>query len=96
MKAMTTDYNGNQLIRCPSCKASVTVEELHEHVNAKPESKREAIEHEIEMWGLTPYYDKQYLVENIVFCPNCATISHLSDWLEVSSHDGGSGRSKKR
>jgi hypothetical protein len=84
MKAMATDYNdGNQLIRCPNCKASITIEELHEYVNAKPESKREAIEHEIEMWGPT-YYDRQYLVENIVFCPTCARISHLSDWLGVS------------
>jgi hypothetical protein len=45
---MATDYNdGNQLITCPSCKASITVEELHEYVNSKPESKREAIEQEI-------------------------------------------------
>ena len=69
-----------QIIRCPNCKASITVEELHEYVNTKPESKREAIEHEIDMWGLT-HYDRQYLVENIVFCPSCAGISHLSDWL---------------
>jgi hypothetical protein len=32
-----------QIIRCPNCKASITVEELHEYVNTKPESKREAI-----------------------------------------------------
>jgi uncharacterized C2H2 Zn-finger protein len=84
MKAMATDYNdGNQLIRCPNCKASITIEELHEYVNAKPESKREAREDEIEMWGPT-YYDRQYLVENIVFCPTCARISHSSDWLGVS------------
>ena len=73
-----------QLIRCPSCKALITVEELHEYVNAKPESKREAIDHEIEMWGLT-YYDRQYLVENIVFCPTCARISHLTDCPKVQS-----------
>ncbi len=82
---MTTDYNddnGNQLILCPSCKASITVEELHEYVNARPESKREAIEQGIEMWGMT-YYDMAYFIENIVFCPSCARISHLCDWLEV-------------
>ena len=85
---MTTfDYDDDspkQIIRCPKCKASITIEELYEYVNAKPESKREAIEQEIEMWGLTSYYDRQYLVENIVFCPTCAVISHLSDWLGVS------------
>lgn len=76
-------HQQRQIIRCPNCKSSITVEGVHEYVNAKPESKREAIEHEIEMGGLTPYYDRQYLVENIVFCPSCARISHLSDWLEV-------------
>ena len=84
---MATDYNnGNQFIRCQNCKASITIEELHQDVNAKPESKREAIEHEIEVWGLTYYYDRQYLVEDIVFCPTCARISHLSDWLGVSQY----------
>ncbi len=89
---MTDYYNDDnshhqQIIRCPNCKASITIEKLHEYVNAKPESKREAIEHEIETWGLT-YYDRQYLAENVVFCPYCAGISHLSDWLEVSSRGG--------
>ena len=88
-----TSYDDNShkqrhIIRCPNCKASITVEELYEYVNAKPESKREAVEHEIEMWGLT-YYDRQYLVENIVFCPSCVRISHLSDWLEVSRSSCG-------
>jgi hypothetical protein len=69
----------NQLVSCPSCKASITVEELHEYVNARPDAKREAIEQEIENWGLT-YYDRAYYVENIVFCPDCARISHLNDW----------------
>lgn len=72
------------VIKCPNCKVLITVEELHEYVNTKPESKREAIEHEIEMWGLTSYYDRQYYVENVVICPSCARISHLGDWLEVS------------
>ena len=76
-------YQQKQIIQCPNCKKMVTIDELFEYVNARPESKREAIEHEIEMWGLTSYYDRQYLVENVVFCPNCVRISHLSDWLEV-------------
>jgi hypothetical protein len=52
------------------------MEELHEYVNAKPESKKQAIEQEIEIWGLTPYYDRQYYVENVVNCPSpCGDIS---------------------
>jgi hypothetical protein len=69
-----------QIIRCPNCKKSVTIDELYEYVNAHPENKKEAIEQEIEMWGITPYYDRQYYVQNVVFCPSCAGISHLSDW----------------
>jgi hypothetical protein len=61
------------------CKASLTIEGLHEYVNSNPEAKREAIEKERAMWGLT-YYDMAYYVENIVFCPQCASISHLGDW----------------
>jgi hypothetical protein len=49
-------------------------------VNANPEAKREAIEKEIAMWGLTNY-DMVYFVDNIVFCPNCARISHLGNWV---------------
>ncbi len=85
---MTIGYNddvGNQLIRCPNCKAVITVEELHEYVNSKPDSKIEAIEHEIEIWGLTSYYNRQYYAENVVICPFCVGISHLSDWRGVSS-----------
>ena len=82
-------YHQQQTVQCPNCKASVTVEELYEYVNTHPESKREVIHHEIEMWGLTSNYDRQYLVDNIVFCPRCARISHLSDWLEVSSSSCG-------
>jgi 4-hydroxy-3-methylbut-2-en-1-yl diphosphate synthase IspG/GcpE len=81
-----TDYNHShhqQIIRCPNCRALITVEELLKYVASKPESKREAIEHEIAMWGLT-HYDMAHYVENIVFCPACARISHLGDWLEVS------------
>jgi hypothetical protein len=85
-KTTKDDYNHShhqhhqqrQIIRCPNCKASITVEELHEFVNANPESKRDTIEKEVAMWGLT-HYDMAYYVENIVFCPACARISQ-SDW----------------
>lgn len=88
-----TNYNDDishqhpQVIRCPNCKTSIIIEELHEYVNSKPESKKEAIKQEIEAWGLT-HYDIQYYVENVVFCPSCARISHLSDWLKVSRNSG--------
>jgi hypothetical protein len=82
-----TNYNDasqqQEVVRCPNCKASITMEELHENVNAKPESKREAIEYEIEMWGLTSYYVRQYYIQNGVICSFCARINHLSDWLDV-------------
>jgi hypothetical protein len=71
--------SSSQVIKCPTCKASITVEELHEYVNVNPEAKREAIEKERAMWELT-YYDMAYYVENIVFCPQCARISHLGNW----------------
>jgi hypothetical protein len=64
-------------------------------MNDRPESKREAIEHEIEAWGLT-HYGRQYYVENIVYYPSCARISHLSDWIGwVSSSCCSSGGTKK-
>jgi hypothetical protein len=80
-------HTGNQVIKCPTCKASITIEELYEYVNSNPEAKREAIEKERAMWGLT-YYDLAYYVENIVFCPQCASISHLGDWsLTITTTD---------
>jgi hypothetical protein len=63
---------------------SITVEELHEYVNSNPEAKRDAIEKERAMWGLT-YYDMVYYVENIVFCPQCARIGHLGDWSLITT-----------
>jgi uncharacterized protein (DUF2225 family) len=73
-----TDVN-NQTIQCPNCKTSLTVEELGEHVNAIPETKKQAIEEELELWG--DVYDRNYLIQNVVFCPKCGGISHLGDWL---------------
>ncbi len=48
MKTMTTaNYSGDndsqKIIQCPNCKASITIGELHEYVNANPQSKRKAI-----------------------------------------------------
>ncbi len=81
---MTTDVNNNnnnnnQIIFCPYCKASMTVDELGEHVDANPETKKQAIEYEIQLWG-EAVYDRRYLIENVVFCPNCNKISHFNDW----------------
>jgi hypothetical protein len=48
---MTDINNNNQLmIYCPYRKASITVE-LGEYVNANPETKKQAIEEEIQLWG---------------------------------------------
>ena len=46
---MTTaaDATDNQIIQCPNCSKSITVDELGEHVNANPEIKKEAIEREL-------------------------------------------------
>jgi uncharacterized Zn finger protein (UPF0148 family) len=77
---MTADVDDdNQIIFCPYCKAAVTVDELREHVNANPETKKQAIEQEIELWG-EDAYDRNYLIENVVFCPSCGKVSHFNDW----------------
>lgn len=72
--------NNNHLIHCPNCRVSITVDELGEYVNANPETKEQAIEEEIQLWGKA--YDREYLVQNIVFCPKCAKISHFDDWAK--------------
>jgi hypothetical protein len=69
-----------QLIQCPNCAKSITVDELGgEHVNAYPDIKKEAIEREIELWG-EDAYDRNYLIQNVVFCPSCNKVSHFKDW----------------
>jgi len=75
---MRTDAN-NHIIYCPYCKDPITVDELDEHVNANPETKKQAIEEERELWG-EDVYDRNYLIQNVVFCPSCRKISHLKDW----------------
>ena len=72
-----TDVN-NQMIQCPNCKASMTVDALGEHVNANPQTKQQAIEEQLQLWGHV--YDRNYLIQNTVFCPACGKISHFGDW----------------
>jgi endogenous inhibitor of DNA gyrase (YacG/DUF329 family) len=79
---MTNDIN-NHLIQCPNCSKSITVDSLGEHVNAYPDIKKEAIERELQLWGEA--YDKNYLMENVVFCPSCGKVSHFGDWTSISS-----------
>ena len=67
----------NHIICCPNCDVSITVEELGENVTANPEIKKESIEEEIQLWG--DVYDREYLIQNVVFCPTCGKISHLGD-----------------
>jgi hypothetical protein len=76
-----TDIN-NEIIQFPYCKAPITVDKLGKYVNANPEIKKLAIEVELELWG--DVYDRNYLIKNVVFCPNCARIGHLGDWLALS------------
>jgi len=54
-----TDITNNQIIYCPYCIAPLTVDELGEHVNANPETKKLAIEEELELWG-EDAYDRNY------------------------------------
>ena len=68
----------NQIIRCPYCKTPITVDEVGEYVNANPETKKRAIEEQFQLWGGT--YDKNYLIQNLVFCPNCHKVSYFKDW----------------
>ena len=72
-----TDIN-NQIIYCPFCISPITVDELGEHVNANPETKKQAIEEQLQLWG--EVYDRNYLIKNVVFCPNCLKVSHFKNW----------------
>ena len=76
---MTDDINNNQIIIfCPYCKTPITVTELGEYVNANPETKNQAIEEELQLWG--DAYDRSYLLQHTVFCPSCRKVSHFKDW----------------
>jgi hypothetical protein len=72
----------NQIISCPNCKEPITDDELGEHVNAHPDIKKQAVEEQFQLWGGA--YDKNYLIQNVVFCPNCNKVSHYKDWTAHS------------
>ena len=74
-----TDIYDQIIIYCPYCKTPITVDELREHVNANPQIKKEAIDEEIQLWG-EEAYDRNYLIQNVVFCPSCHKVSHFRDW----------------
>jgi hypothetical protein len=80
---MTNNYNIQQVIHCPNCKASITVEGLGEHVSANPDTKKQAVEEQFQLWGGA--YDRNYLIQNVVFCLSCGKISHFDDWTTSSS-----------
>ena len=80
-----TDIN-NQIIIRPSCKVSLTVDELGEYVSANPEIKKQAVEEQFQLWGGA--YDRNYLIQNVVFCPSCNKGSHFNDW--TNNHSNGS------
>ena len=75
---MMADINNNETIQCPSCKAPITVDKRGEHVSANPDIKKQAIEEQFQLWGGA--YDRNYLIQNVVFCPNCGKVSHFDDW----------------
>jgi hypothetical protein len=50
----------NNIIRCPHCEASITVDELGEHVSTNPDTKKQAIEEQFQLWGGA--YDRNYLI----------------------------------
>jgi hypothetical protein len=62
---------------------SLTVEVLHEYTNADPERKKREIEKELQLSGDT--YTREFLIMNLVFCPNCFRVSHVGDWASSGS-----------
>ena len=84
---MTTDIH-NHIIYGPYCKVPITVDELGEHVNANPDTKKQAIEEQFQLWGGA--YDRNYLIQNVVFCPSCGKISPFDDWTTRSSSSSNS------
>jgi hypothetical protein len=80
----------NQIIQCPYCKAPITVDDLGKYVNTNPETKKQAIEEELELWG--DVFDRNYPKQNVVFCPSCGKVSHYKDW----DSDNSSNYTKSR
>ena len=68
----------NQTIQFPICKVSLTVDELGQYVSVNPETKKQAVEEQFQLWGGA--YDRNYLIQNVVFCPSCCKVSHFKDW----------------
>jgi|GEM_PF-3942431 len=89
-----TDINA-QTILCPNCNTSITVDELGEHVNANPETKKQAIEEEIQLWGEAAY-DRNYLIRNVMFCLRCYKVSHFDDWTGSSISSSSSSKTKEK
>lgn len=84
---MTTDIH-NHIIYGLYCKVPITVVELGEHVSTNPDTKKQAIEEQFQLWGGA--YDRNYLIQNVVFCPSCGKISHFDDWTTRSSSSSNS------
>lgn len=75
-----TDIN-NQIIICPICKASITVDELGEYVSSNPDTKKQAIEEQLELWGDS--YVREYLIQNAVFCTTCGKVNHYDESVMI-------------
>jgi hypothetical protein len=45
----------------------------------KKKDEADKVKQQLQLWG--EIYDRSYIIQNVVFCPNCAKISHLRDWL---------------
>jgi acetyl-CoA carboxylase beta subunit len=73
--------NQQQLIHCPNCGNSIFVDALGKHVNTSPEIIKEAIERISELWGDS--YDRNYLIQNVVFCTSSSKLSHFNTGLII-------------
>lgn len=62
----------------------ITVVELGEHVSANPDTKKQAVEEQFQLWGGA--YDRNYIIQNVVFCPSCSKVSHFDDWTNSISN----------
>lgn len=68
--------NNDQIIYCPTCKTSISVDKLGDYVNDNPKAKKQIIEEEIQQWGEA--YDRHCLIKNVLFCRHCYEVSHLT------------------
>ncbi len=72
--------NDQKTIQYPNCNVCIAVED----VNANPEAKKQAMEQGFGLWG-EDVYDRNYLLQNVVFCPSCNKVRHFKDWDSDSS-----------